>query len=105
VLTLLLYSRSGLGGWTFGPRYLIETLPLLCLLFALAYAQGLAKTGLRRGLELLVTLSILVQLTGVFGDPRGAWHERHRDRGSLFELHDSQIEAHLRHLLGKDRAR
>lgn len=99
--TLVLYARWHLwwGGWCFGPRFLCETLPILCLLFALAYERS--GDALRRVARGLVTVSIAVQVLGVFGDDRGAWNARH-DGASMFALRDTQIEAHLRHLLRED---
>jgi hypothetical protein len=104
--TILFYARwyDWRGGWCFGPRFLCEALPLLCLLFALAY-QSLRRTAARRSAGLLVALSVAVHFVGVFGHRGYAdWQERHGigDGGrSLFLLRDTQIEAHARALLDK----
>ena len=50
---------------------------------------------------MLVALSVAIHLLGLYGYGRGyaEWQQRHdrADEGRcLFELHDTQIEAHLR---------
>jgi len=75
-----------------------------CLLFAVAHA-GLRRRWQRGVAISLVVLSIGVHVVGVFGY-RGyeAWQRRHElpDQGrSLFELRDTQIEAHARARLNK----
>lgn len=104
VATLVLYARFSAwwGGWCFGPRYLIETLPILCLCFALGVAN-LRSQKLRGLAWALVSLSIGVQVLGVFGDDGGAWNARHPN-GPVFDVRDTQIEAHLRQFLGAEAA-
>jgi hypothetical protein len=104
VLTVLFYARwnEWRGGWCFGPRFLCETLPVLCLLFARGY-ETLSAAWWRRAAMLLVALSVAVHLVGVFGY-RGyiEWQQRHElaDVGrSLFALRDTQIEAHARSVI------
>jgi hypothetical protein len=103
-MTALFYARwdEWGGGWCFGPRFFCEALPILCLLFALAY-ETLLGAWRRRAAELLVALSVAVHLVGVFGyHGYAAWQERHsaHDHGrSLFALRDTQIEAHARAVL------
>jgi hypothetical protein len=92
------------GGWCFGPRALTEALPVGCLFFALAWV-GLRRPW-QRGLAAgLVGLSVLVHFVGVAGyRAHVGWNERHDrlDHGlCLFELHDTQIEAHARATLRK----
>ncbi len=102
VASLLLFARfNGWSGeWAYGPRHLIESLPVLCALFALAVASPRFETDGRRKLVLLlVSLSLAVHAIGVFADDRGAWHRRHPESMQLFELRDTQIEAAARHLL------
>ncbi len=98
--TVLFYARwhDWRGGWCYGPRFLCETMPVFCLLFALGYAAlGVAW---RRAAGVLVAVSVLIQLAGVAGhSAHVAWHERHElpDEGRcLFSLRDTQIEAYSR---------
>jgi hypothetical protein len=108
--TVLLYARwhEWKGGWCYGPRFLIELMPILCLAFAIGYNQ-LQKRWQRAVAVGLVALSVAVHLVGIFGySGYAAWQERHDlpDHGrSLFALEDTQIEAHaracLRKVLGK----
>jgi hypothetical protein len=103
-ITVVLFARwtDWRGGWCYGPRYLCETMPALCLLFAVAYAG--VRQQWQRSLALgLVGLSVAIQAIGVFGY-RGyeAWQWRHTlpDEGRcLFALHDTQIEAHAKALM------
>ncbi len=105
-VTLLFFARwhGWAGGWSYGPRELCETMPILCLLFATAY-DGLRRPWQRRVAAGLVTLSIGVHAVGVFGySGYEAWQRRHDlpDQGrSLFALRDTQIEAHARALVNK----
>jgi hypothetical protein len=104
--TVLFYARwhDWRGGWCYGPRFLCETMPILCLVAGIGYT---AMTGFwRRGLaHALVALSLAVHIVGVFGySGYFAWHDRHHrpDEGRcLFELRDTQIEAHTRAMVGK----
>lgn len=103
-LTVLFYARwhDWRGGWCYGPRFLCETMPLLCLLFALA-SENLRKSWSRAAAVGLVAVSVLVHFVGIFGyGEYAAWHLRHRqpDHGRcLFALDDTQIEAHGRNVL------
>jgi hypothetical protein len=99
--TVCLYAKwhCWSGGWCFGPRFLCETMPVFCLVFALAYEQ-MAAGEARRVAQTLVARSVLIHALGVFGnDP--AWKARHERPRSLFALHDTQIEAHARRALHK----
>lgn len=105
-LTVLFYARwhDWRGGWCYGPRFLCETMPILCLLFAIAYSK-LRESWPRRLAVGLVGLSVAVHLMGIFGyggyEP---WQRRHDlpDQGKcLFSLDDTQIEAHTRAFLQK----
>jgi hypothetical protein len=103
-MTLWFYSRwyAWPGGWCYGPRFMCETMPVLCLLFALAYHHRQSRR-LRYTALGLVALSVAVHFVGVFGHSGyTAWQERHHrpDLGRcLFEMHDTQIEAHVRAFL------
>jgi hypothetical protein len=91
------------GGWCYGPRYLCEMMPALCLLVALGYER--LRAGWRPAAVALVGLSVAVHVVGVFGyGGYQAWQRRHElaDQGRcLFALTDTQIEAHARALLRK----
>lgn len=100
--TVVFYARwhDWVGGWCFGPRFLCETLPVLCLLFAYGYA-ALRSSRARRGAASLVALSVAVHLVGIFGSRAAEdWYLRHdasRDQGRcMFSLRDTQIEAYAR---------
>ncbi len=110
VVTLLFYARwyDWRGGWCYGPRFLCETMPVLCLLFAIAYERW--PFGWRRWTANgLVILSVLVHFIGVAGHSGYEdWQTRHAldDQGRcLFALEDTQIEAHLLALVDKFSAR
>jgi hypothetical protein len=104
--TLLYYARwhDWKGGWCYGPRFLCEMMPILCLTFAIGYGQLQAR-WLRTVGAGLVALSVAIHLVGIFGySGYEAWQRRHDlpDHGRcLFELEDTQIEAHARALLRK----
>lgn len=87
------------GGWSYGPRYLCEIVPVLCILVALGY-ERLTGRSIRRIAAALIAISIGVQILGVFGRENFAgWQERHMlaDQGrSLFASEDTQIDAHAR---------
>jgi hypothetical protein len=103
--TVVFYARwhDWRGGWCYGPRFLCEALPILCLLFALSYAR--LRVGWRRAAAGLVATSVLIHLAGVTGrSAHVAWQTRHEqpDQGRcLFEVRDTQIEAHARAALRK----
>jgi hypothetical protein len=99
--TVLFYARwhDWRGGWCYGPRFLCETMPALCLLFAFGYSS-LAAGWQRGAAQGLIALSVAVHFLGLFGHQAFVdWHWRHErpDQGRcLFELRDTQIEAHAR---------
>jgi hypothetical protein len=105
-MTLLFFARfyDWWGGWCYGPRYLCETLPVACVLFAIGYA-GLRRPWHRVVALGLVVVSVGIHAVGVFGySGYAAWQIRHDvpDQGrSLFALRDTQIEAHTRALIWK----
>jgi hypothetical protein len=112
LLNLVFYARwhDWRGGWCYGPRFLCETLPTLCLLFGLGYSE--LRHRWQRGIASgLVALSVMVHLVGTLGyRDYVAWQQRHSlpDQGlCLFELDDTQIEAHARsvvqQVLGKSK--
>ena len=105
LVSLVFFARwhDWQGGWSYGPRLLSELMPIGCIAFAVQY-QHLKTVWPRRLALVLVALSIGVHGVGVFG--RGgyeAWQLRHMvdDQGRhLFSVRDTQIEAHVRALLG-----
>jgi hypothetical protein len=104
VATILLYGTWSVwwGGWCFGPRFLCETTPILCLMFALA-CERLPAGAWRRAAWALVWLSITIQFLGVFGH-HTEWNQRRKgslDGRGFFSLADTQIQAHARHLLAR----
>jgi hypothetical protein len=103
VASLLLHARSNWwsGEWSYGPRYLIESMPVLCALLALAVASPRFQSDRgKRVVAVLAALSVAIHTLGVFSNDRGEWHRRHPESSQLFELRDSQIESAARHLLG-----
>jgi hypothetical protein len=103
VVTLLVFARSDWwsGGWSYGPRYLIECTPVLCALFAMAIGSPRFQSQFGKAVVTgLVSLSVAIHTIGVFSNDRGDWHRRHLDQLQLFELRDTQIESALRHLVG-----
>ncbi len=98
--SLLLYARWHMwwGGWSYGPRFLCEALPVLGWLFALACRDwGDWPAGRRRLVGGLVALSIAIHALGVFGHPND-WNGRNDDGRAMFSLTDGQIAAHAREL-------
>jgi hypothetical protein len=107
-LTILLLARwhDWRGGCCFGPRYLCEAMPVLCLVWALGY-DSLRRPWGRQLARVLVALSVAVHLVGVFGHRAyPAWQQRHgyeNNNRSLFALRDTQIEAHARSVIDQVR--
>ena len=100
----LVESQDVGGGWCYGPRFLCETMPVLCLLFAVAYSR-LRVGWQQRTAAGLVAASVAIHLVGMLGyGAHPAWNLRHElpDQGRcLFSFQDTQIEAHTRAVLGK----
>jgi hypothetical protein len=106
-LTMLLYARwhEWPGGWCYGPRLLCETMPLFCLLFAIAY-DGFSRRASRQFANILVAASVCVHVVGLFGYGKGYcdWQVRHpyNDAGrNLFSVDDTQIEAEARYVVSR----
>lgn len=95
-VTVVLYSQWLMwwGGWSFGPRFLCETMPILCLTCGYAYASIRQRIWRSLGV-VLVIVSVTIQFLGVFGED-GGWKARHEDSESMFGLRDTQIEAHAK---------
>jgi len=73
LLAVASYGRWA-GGWTFGPRYLVDILPVL----GLAAADAWASLGplWKRLSAVALVWSILVQLNGAFCYPASNWNAR-----------------------------
>jgi hypothetical protein len=91
-----LYSFYGVwwGGHTFGPRYLIDVLPMLVPLGALALARP--RSFVWNDLAAVALgWSILVAATGAFCYPNDAWNtspaDVDRDHARLWSVSDNQI--------------
>jgi hypothetical protein len=83
------------GGHTFGPRYMLDVLPLLVPPAALALSR--LRSPAWGGLAALaLAWSIVVAATGAFCYPNDAWNTNptdvDRDHGRLWSVSDSQIE-------------
>jgi hypothetical protein len=70
-------STTWAGGWAFGPRYLVDILPIL----ALGAGLELPHLGRAAGFALAVALvwSVLVQWDGAFCYPASGWNPRFSD--------------------------
>lgn len=88
------------GGHAFGPRFLTDVLPLLCLFLAPAWAA--LRVPLARAAFLAAALvSVAVQVTGAFYYPAGYWDDYPETVDSaperLWDWRDSQLLRSLRH--------
>jgi hypothetical protein len=101
IATLFVYARWHMwwGGWSFGPRFLSEAVPVLALTFALAWQNLSARLGVfgRRVGWTLIWLSVTVHFIGVFGY-HTEWNASH-GAADLFALTDTQIGARAQKLL------
>ena len=98
--TLFVYARWHMwwGGWSYGPRFLSEVMPLLGIFFALAYERLTTRFG-TKGQFLawaLVLASVSVHYLGVFGHGSAWMVGKHG--GDMFSMADTQIAAHAAHL-------
>ena len=96
--TIILYAKwwGWHGGWSYGPRFLTEIMPIVCLMFAVAYSQ-LPKPRMRWLAAALVALSVFTHALGVFGH-YSRWNARHYlgpYATDLFCFKDNQISACL----------
>lgn len=101
--TVLVYAKwhAWWGGWTFGPRFLIEAIPVWILLFAFAYQYVCDRWGAngRRVVWFLILASVTVQFVGVFGY-HVDWMDSH-GAADMFSLDDTQIGSRVRVLITK----
>jgi hypothetical protein len=95
VVMLLSYAFYNMwwGGFAYGPRFLIDTLPVLCLLLAFALPNVI--------LSALLALSVLIQAFGAYAGAAGSsWNsvpvsvDEYHDR--IWQLHDGEIERYAR---------
>ncbi len=106
VLTICFFAKwyDWYGGWCFGPRFLCETMPVLCLLFGIGFGS-LKFLSWRRVAIGLVGLSVAIQAIGVFGRTAETnWYKTYEkaDRGRwLFSFQETQIEAYGKMAMGK----
>ncbi|MHC4269738.1 MAG: hypothetical protein ACYSWS_01165 [Planctomycetota bacterium] len=94
IFTIILYAKwyKWVGGYSYGPRFLTETMPIVCLFFGIGYKHLTSKWSQRLA-AMLVYLSIAINFVGVFADD-GAWHTRHYEGPhylDMFQLQDNQI--------------
>ena len=99
--TVILFAKwhAWWGGWSYGPRYLTEIMPIVCLLFCLGYL-GLSSVWSRRTAVGLVILSVGIHFVGVVGYEDG-WNARHFRTAhaiDVFDPTDPQILASLKEL-------
>jgi hypothetical protein len=100
VVTLLFYARWHMwwGGWSFGPRFLTESIPIFGVLFAFAYQEletQFGQAGRRAGWA-LVWLSVAIHFAGVFG--HGTDWMADKTGSDMFSLEGTQLAAHASHL-------
>lgn len=100
-VTIVVYAKWHVwwGGWSFGPRFLIEAIPVWILVFAFAFQYMNDRWGARgRNLAwFLVLASVTVQFVGVFGY-HVDWMATH-GAAELFSLDETQIGSRVRVLL------
>ena len=93
----LLYGSYAVwwGGHTFGPRYILDVLPLLAPLAAAAIGHRDLGRGARTAIGLALLWSVVVAGTGAFVFPNERWNlmpadvDRHHER--LWDWSDTQI--------------
>ena len=77
------------GGHTYGPRYLVDVLPLTVPLAAIAMMEPRFRRGTVRACSAALAWSMLVAATGAFCYPNDGWNvdpsdiDRHADREML----------------------
>ena len=102
------------GGWTYGYRPIVDSLPLLALLCVPAIDRALGRPAWRAALAVAAAWSVFVQVLGVTSYRPPDWNARvlhageppadidlPEHRGRLWSLHDSQIGFLLAGLAGR----
>lgn len=81
------------GGFSYGPRFLIDTAPVLCLLVAFALPNAV--------LSVLLCVSVLIEAFGAYAGAAGSsWNsvplsvDEHHDR--IWQVRDGEIERYAR---------
>src|SRR5207237_7163395 len=93
------------GGHTYGPRYLVDVLPLTVPLAAIAMMEPRFRRGTVRACSAALAWSMLVAATGAFCYPNDGWNvdpsaiDRHHSR--LWAMSGTQIAKSLRHGLSQ----
>lgn len=92
------------GGWTFGYRPIVDTMPLLALFMVPVFAEVLERTWRLRLFAVTAAWSIAVQFIGAFAYDLAEWHylgahdidkPEYRDR--LWSVSDNQLLFSLTH--------
>lgn len=91
ISSLLFYSihiDSLLGGWTYGPRYLIAMLPILCIFVGYGLEKVKGKVWII--ITVLLVFSIGVQAIGAWGYTESTWNQRSNlhDRNRVWDMKD-----------------
>jgi hypothetical protein len=83
------------GGHTYGPRYLLDVLPVAVPVAALAMAKPRMRQGAKTAAFAALAWSILVAATGAFCYPHDEWNvnptDIDRDHSRLWSVSDNQI--------------
>ncbi len=95
-LYLLLFSfyYEWFGGFTYGYRFLLDIIPILCLFLAFSINKILTSNNLKLVFTFLVAFSVFVQVVGFLNYPSG-WNsipkhiEKYPER--LWDIRDNQI--------------
>jgi len=92
----VLYACYGVwwGGHTYGPRYLLDVLPLLAPLAAVALSRPRTFPGLGPLMAGALAWSVLVAATGAFFYPHDQWNtdpDVNRFHERLWDWSDTQI--------------
>jgi hypothetical protein len=104
LLYLLLFSKYAVwwGGWCYGPRYWVDTMPVFAILLATGIHEA-SRRGFRYVNKIMLTCLIYsfgVQAIGAFAYPRSDWNSSpsnvDRDHRRLWDWEDSPIVRSLK---------
>jgi hypothetical protein len=103
LLLVLLYSRwsTWWGGHTFGYRYLIEAVPWLMVLVAIAWDRIRTRPGWKVVFVACCLWSVFVQALGVRYQPSGFNQRMDEDASILWSVRDSEIAMSSRKALAE----